>query len=97
MMYNFFVKNAQSHSGNDSLGFMMMNYPLVGFWGSFVSLFFMIIFWGIVIFALISFFRFLAQGRKGNDAALDILKARYAKGEIDKKEFEKRKKDIYKD
>lgn len=67
---------------------------------------FMVVFWGLVIWAIVA----LVRGGSGNshgcghdhtDAAhgkdkspLEILKERYAKGEIDKKEFEEKKKDL---
>lgn len=58
----------------------------------------MIVFWllaAIVIIAFVRWFLNQSQGgcRHGN-SALDILKERYAKGEIDKKEFEAKKKDL---
>ncbi len=71
---------------------------------------FMILFWGLVIWAIIAVVR-SASGQScckmgshghghahGSDAqsggALDILKERYAKGEINKEDFDRMKKDI---
>ena len=62
----------------------------------------MIIFWGIIIFGLVLLIRWLTQstGRKAHSGAIigskamDILKERYARGEINRDEFESTKKDL---
>ncbi|OGZ04963.1 MAG: hypothetical protein A2845_04485 [Candidatus Lloydbacteria bacterium RIFCSPHIGHO2_01_FULL_49_22] len=80
----------------------MMDYGY-GYMGGFGS-FFMLLFWGLVIWAIVSFVRAGLGGGHGcghghdngahEKSPLDILKERYAKGEIDKKEFEEKKKDL---
>ncbi len=74
-----------------------------GFWGSgLIELLFTVLFWILIAFLVISLFRgFHRRGgeyrdfEEGNpDKALNILRERYAKGEINKKEFEEMKKDI---
>lgn len=74
----------------------------IGFGFGFI---FMLIFWVLIVFAVLALIRGLSgrhgcgwhsledHGRKGNNA-LDILKERYAKGEISKEDFEKIKKDL---
>ena len=56
----------------------------------------MLVFWGLVIVALVLGIRWLVtQGREPRtDSALDILRQRYARGEINKEEFEAKKRDI---
>jgi putative membrane protein len=56
----------------------------------------MLVFWGLVIAGLILGLRWLiGQGRPTvRDEALEILRQRYARGEIDKEEFETRKRDL---
>ncbi len=74
--------------GNYGLG-MGYGYGLFGMMFSFI-------WWALIILALVSFIKWAKDGKfssNGKDA-LDILKERYAKGEISKAEFEEKKKDI---
>ena len=66
-------------------------------WGMGFGWIFMVAFWALVILGVVYLIKFLAGGSKSSqnhETALDILKKRYAKGEISKEEFEARKKDI---
>ena len=56
----------------------------------------MLLFWGLVIVGVVLGIRWLvSQGKQTrSDSALEILRQRYARGEINKEEFEARKKDL---
>lgn len=74
-------------------------------WGFGFGWIFMLLFWGLVIWAIIMLARNLAEGggccgmkkdHNPQNKALDILKERYAKGEISKEEFDKIRNDLEK-
>jgi putative membrane protein len=56
----------------------------------------MLLFWVLVILGIVALTRWLAGGPGGDGPARasDILKARYARGEITKEQFEQMKRDI---
>ncbi len=53
----------------------------------------MLVFWGVVIALIVLAVRWFADGKDGNrqQDPMDILKDRFAKGEIDEDEFQRRK------
>ncbi len=73
-------------------------HPMSGLWGvwGMAMMLMMAVFWGVVIAGFVLGIRWLArQGRESKaDPALEILRQRYARGEINKEEFEARKRDL---
>jgi len=66
-----------------------------------IGLLLMVVFWVLVVVLIILLIRRLVSAGQPNvtgspqeDSALEILKKRYARGEIDKEEFETKKKDL---
>ncbi len=56
----------------------------------------MILFWGLIIVGLVFGIRWLISEGKAprSDSALEILRQRYARGEINKEEFETKKQEL---
>ncbi|MDO9097620.1 MAG: SHOCT domain-containing protein [Candidatus Methanoperedens sp.] len=53
------------------------------------------IFWLLILIGLVLLIKYLWEGgAKKEESALELLKKRYARGEISKEEFEERKKDL---
>jgi len=73
-------------------------HPMWWMWGAggLVMMLVMLVFWGVVLAGVVLAIRWLAgQGeRSRSDRALDVLRERYARGEIDKDEFEVKQRDL---
>lgn len=70
-----------------------------GFGGGWFMPIVMIVFWGLVIWGIVALIRGLTLSEtmgsaRQADSALEILKRRYAQGEVSKTEFEEKKKDL---
>jgi len=68
-------------------------------WGMGFGGLYMILIWVVIIVAVVMLVKWLAGGSSRIDlprekSALDILKERYARGEIGKEEFEQKKRDL---
>jgi putative membrane protein len=79
---------------------MMWGYDGYGFGGGGMGIG-MLVFWALMIVAFVVLVRGLGTSRAGENipvsrvkTPLDILGERYAKGEIDKSEFEQKRRDL---
>lgn len=72
--------------------------PMWNGWG--FGMIFMIALWILLIACIVVAVRWATQQRRalpsgrGGDTPLEILEQRYARGEIDKEEFERKKRDL---
>ncbi len=75
----------------------MWGYDGFGF-GGFGMGFGMLLFWGLIILGMVMLARGFggasAESRMRDKTPLDILRERYARGEIDKSEFQQRRSDL---
>jgi len=88
------MMNMMTGSWSSPYGFNRSINPMTGF-GAF-SIFgglFMILWWVLIIAGVVAIIKWLVKGGQGK-SSLDIIKDRYARGEIDKKELEEKKKDL---
>ena len=87
---------AQPGPGYGGWGPGSMGWGMMGWFGPIM----MLVFWAVIIIAVIFLIRRLMASSRGvnaprtEDSALEILKKRYARGEIKKEEFEQMKKDL---
>jgi len=70
-----------------------------GWLGMGIGMIGMLLFWGLIILGIAVLVKWLAGAQASGGAppaksALDIVKERYARGEIDKEEFEQKKRDL---
>jgi len=75
---------------------MMGNQMMYGPYGA--GMFFHFLFWLLIIIGVVLLIVWVVrqssgrEGGRGGETALDILKKRYARGEINKEEFEERRR-----
>lgn len=70
-------------------------YPDMMGWGGVIG---MVIFWIVIIIIIVVLVKYIATQSstriERNETPLEIIKRRYANGEIDKEEYEQKKKDL---
>ncbi len=84
-------------SGGQSYGYGMMG---TGMMGGFAWMWLIpVLFMGLIVWGIVAVVRGVSQSGGSDsasrvDSALEVLKKRYARGEIDKEEYEEKKKDL---
>ncbi len=82
--------------GSNQTNNSMMNFGFIPFGG--FGWIFMILWWVLIIIGIVALIKWLMNQSRGSHdhekSPFEILKERYAKGEVDRKEFEDKKKDL---
>ena len=76
---------------------MMNNWNGFSGWGMGLGFIFMLLFWGLVILGIAALIRLLmtTSSRGPRDKSpLEIVQERYARGEIDREEYEQKRSDL---
>lgn len=78
---------------------MMNNWNGFGGWGMGFGFIFMLLFWGLVILGIATLIRWLLTQSSPNRSSRDktpweIVQERYARGEIEREEYEQKKRDL---
>jgi putative membrane protein len=78
---------------------MMNDWGSFGGWGMGLGFIFMLLFWGLVILGIAALIRWLmtqsSPTRSSRDKSpLEIVQERYARGEIDREEYEQKMRDL---
>jgi putative membrane protein len=78
---------------------MMNDWNNFGGWGMGLGFIFMLLFWGLVILGIAALIRWLmsqsSPSRSSPDKSpLEIVQERYARGEIDREEYEQKMRDL---
>lgn len=78
---------------------MMNNWNGVVGWGMGFGFIFMLLFWGLILLGIATLIRWLMRqsspSRNPRDKSpLEIVQERYARGEIDREEYEQKKSDL---
>jgi putative membrane protein len=92
---------AQRQYGSDGDWWWNMH-PMMGYGFSWMGWIMMIVIWGLIVVGGVFLIRWLIQttrdrgpaSYKSGGRAMDILRERYAKGEISREEFESMKRDL---
>jgi putative membrane protein len=97
MIFSLIAVYGYAQMGPGYMGPGMMNWGYGMGWGWSII---MMAFWIAVIVGIIFLIRWVVlsadrrRETRGEDSALEILRNRYAKGEINKEEFEEKKRDL---
>lgn len=86
--------SSSAFAQNDGYGHMNGGWHMMGGYGGFLMWILLIIGIILVVFLVMQLTKNDERQNKSQETALDILKKRYAKGEISKEEFERMKQDM---